>query len=57
MSTSISRGPFTKLNVRPTRRSTDCAARSSWTGVPLQRIATAAFQKARWSVKPTGSVR
>ncbi len=57
MSTSISRGPFTKLGVRPTRRSTDCAALSSWPAVPLHRIAAAAFQKARWSVKPTGSVR
>jgi hypothetical protein len=57
MSTSISRGPFTKLCVRPTRRSTACAARSSPLAVPLQRIATATFQKSGWSVKPTGSVR
>lgn len=57
MSTSISRGPFTKLGVRPTRRSTDCAARSRPRAVPLQRIATATFQKAGWSAKPTGSVR
>jgi hypothetical protein len=57
MSTSISRGPFTKLGVRPTRRSIDCAARSRPVAVPLQRIATATFQKAGWSVKPTGSVR
>jgi hypothetical protein len=57
MSTSISRGPFRKLGVRPTRRSTDCAARSRAAAVPVQRIATAAFQNAGWSVKPTGSVR
>lgn len=57
MSTSISRGPFAKLGVRPTRRSTDWAARSRPAAVPLQRIASAAFQKARWSANPTGSVR
>jgi hypothetical protein len=57
MSTSISRGPFGKLGVRPTSRSTDCVARSSAAAVPLHRIAAAAFQKARCAAKPTGSVR
>jgi hypothetical protein len=57
MSTSISRGPLEKLGVRPTSRSTDCVAASRARAVPPQRIAAAAFQKARWAAKPTGSVR
>jgi hypothetical protein len=57
MSTSISRGPFTNVGVRPTRRSTVRVIRRSSPGVPLQAISTAAFQKSGWSRKPTGSVR
>jgi hypothetical protein len=56
MSTSISRGPFRKLRVRPTRRSTSWQSRSSARALPLQEISVTRFQKSGCVVYPTGSV-
>ncbi len=56
MSTSISRGPFGKVGLRPTDRSTDCVRRSSAAGPRLHRIAATAFQKSGCAANPTGSV-
>ena len=44
MSTSISRGPFRKLGVRPTARSTRFTSASRRTGPPFQAIAATRFQ-------------
>ena len=57
MSTSISRGPFRKLGVRPTARSTRFARASRRTGPPFQAIAATRFQNAGCVANPTGSVR
>jgi hypothetical protein len=45
MSTSISRGPWRKLGVRPTLLSTSRSARSSRTADPSQAMTATAFQK------------
>jgi len=57
MSTSISRGPFRKLGVRPTVRSTRFTRASRRAGPPVQAIAAARFQNAGCFANPTGSVR
>lgn len=57
MSTSISRGPSSKLRVRPPSLSTLFAARRSRRAEPSHATAATAFQKSRCAVNPTGSVR
>ena len=57
MSTSISRGPFRKLGVRPTVRSTRFTCASRRAAPPVQGIAATAFQNGRLLRDPTGSVR
>ena len=57
MSTSISRGPFRKLGVRPTARSTRRVSASSRSGVPVHGIAATMFQNGGCFENPTGSVR
>jgi hypothetical protein len=56
MSMSISRGPLTKLGVRPTIRSIRLTSARRRAGDPVQAIAATAFKKGGWSAKPTGSL-